>query len=47
MILSEPLIAEAMTPRPLARAAIYVAIVVGVLGIAALKNRKAQKEAIQ
>jgi len=36
-----------MTPRPLARAAIYVAIVVGVLGIAALKNRKAQKEAIQ
>ena len=47
MILSEPLIAEAMTPRPVARAAIYVAIVVGVLGIALLRNRKAQKEAMQ
>ena len=47
MILSEPLIAEAMAPRPLARAGIYVAIVVGVLGIAVLRNRKAQKEAIQ
>jgi YjbE family integral membrane protein len=47
MILSEPLIAEAMTPRPVGRAAIYVAIVVGVLGIAVLRNRKAQKEAIQ
>jgi YjbE family integral membrane protein len=47
MIVSEPLIAEGLAPRPLARAAVYLAIVVGVLGIAALRNRKAQKEAVQ
>ena len=47
MILSEPMIADAMAPRPLARAAAYMAIVVGVLAIAVLRNRKAQKEAVQ
>ena len=47
MIVSEPLVADGLDGRPVFTAAVYAAIVLGVLGIAALRNRKAQKEAMQ
>lgn len=47
MIVSEPLVADGLAGRPVFTAAIYAAVVLGVLGIAALRNRKAQKEAMQ
>ena len=46
MILGEPRIAELLAPQPLARALAYVALVAGVLGAAALRNRKTAKEAM-
>jgi len=46
MIVSEPLVEEALAPLPLFRLAIYVAMITGVLGIAALRNRRAAKEAL-
>jgi YjbE family integral membrane protein len=45
MILGEPRIAELVAPQPLARAGFYVALVVAVLGAAALRNRKMAREA--
>ena len=45
MILGEPRIAELLAPQPLARALVYVALVAGVLGAAALRNRKLAREA--
>ena len=45
MILGEPRIAELVAPQPLARAGFYVALVVAVLGAAALRNRKMAGEA--
>jgi YjbE family integral membrane protein len=47
MILSEPVIGDALAGRPVFRGALYAAIVVGLLAIAALRNRKTQKEAVQ
>ena len=47
MIVSEPLVADGLAGRPVFTAAVYAAVVLGVLGIAALRNRKAQKEAMQ
>jgi YjbE family integral membrane protein len=47
MIVSEPMVDEALAGRGVARGAIYVAIIGGVLAIAGLRNRKAQKEAVQ
>ena len=44
MILGEPRIAELLAPQPLARAAFYVTLVVAVLGVAALRNRKMARE---
>ena len=38
MIVDEPMVAEALSGRPLFRAAIYVAMIAGVLGLAALKS---------
>ena len=46
MIVDEPLVAEALAHQPLFRAAIYVAMIGGVLGIAALKNRRSAKEVL-
>jgi YjbE family integral membrane protein len=46
MIADEPLVAQALEHQPLFRAAIYVAMVAGVLGIAALKNRRSAKEVL-
>ena len=45
LILGEPRIADALAPQPLVRAAVYVALVAGVLGAAALRNRKLAREA--
>ena len=45
LILGEPRIAELVAPQPLARAGFYVALVVAVLGAAALRNRKMAREA--
>jgi YjbE family integral membrane protein len=47
MILAEPLVEDALGGRPLVRAAIYAAIVGGVLGLAAARSRRPQKEAVQ
>jgi YjbE family integral membrane protein len=46
MIVSEPLVEEALAPQPLFRLAIYVALIAGVLGIAALRNRRAAREVL-
>lgn len=46
MIVSEPLVAQALAAQPLFRLAIYVALIAGVLGIALLRNRRAAKEAL-
>jgi YjbE family integral membrane protein len=45
MIVGEPRIAELLAPQPLLRAGVYVALVAGVLGAAALRNRKMAREA--
>lgn len=45
MILGEPRIAELLAPQPLLRAGVYIALVAGVLGAAALRNRKPAREA--
>ena len=47
MMLGEPRIAELLAPQPLLRTGIYVALVTGVLGAAALRNRRTAKEAMQ
>ena len=47
MIVAEPLVVEALAGRALVQGAIYAAIIGGVLGLAALRNRKAEKEAMQ
>jgi predicted tellurium resistance membrane protein TerC len=47
MMLGEPRIAELLAPQPLVRAGIYVALVVGILGAAGLRNRRTAKEAMQ
>jgi YjbE family integral membrane protein len=47
MILGEPRIASELAERPLFRAAIYVAVIAGVLGLALARNRRAVKEATQ
>jgi YjbE family integral membrane protein len=46
MMLAEPLVDEALAGQPLFRAAIYVALIGGVLGIAALRNRRSAKEVL-
>jgi hypothetical protein len=46
MILGEPRIAELLASQPLARAGVCVALIAGVLGAAALRNRKTAKEAL-
>ncbi len=46
MILGEPRIAELVAPQPLVRTGFYVALVAGVLGAAALRNRKTAREAL-
>jgi predicted tellurium resistance membrane protein TerC len=46
MIVSEPLVEEALAPQPLFRLAIYIAMIAGVLGIAALRNRRAAREVL-
>jgi YjbE family integral membrane protein len=46
MIVGEPLVASALESQPLFRAGIYVAMIAGVLGLAALKNRRAAKAAL-
>ncbi|HEX7054336.1 MAG TPA: TerC family protein [Burkholderiales bacterium] len=46
MIVDEPLIAAALEPQPLVRGAIYLAMIAGVLGIAALRNRRSAKEVL-
>ena len=46
MMLGEPRIAELLAPQPLLRTGIYVALVTGVLGAAALRNRRTAKEAM-
>jgi YjbE family integral membrane protein len=43
MIVSEPLVEEALASRPVVADAIYIAVIGGVLGLAWLRNRKAQK----
>jgi len=47
MILGEPRIAALLAPQPLVRAGVYVALIAGVLGLAALRSRKTAKEAMQ
>ena len=47
MIVEEKLVAEALAEQPLFRAAIYAAMIAGILGIAALRNRRSAGEAIQ
>jgi YjbE family integral membrane protein len=47
MIVAEPLVEEALLGRPLVPAAIYAAIIGGVLALAALRNRKIGKEVVQ
>jgi YjbE family integral membrane protein len=46
MIVDEPRVAAALEAQPLFRAAIYVAMIAGVLGLAALRNRRAAKEVL-
>ncbi len=46
MIVSEPLVEDALARQPLFRLAVYVALVGGVLGIAALRNRRSAKEVL-
>ncbi|HEY3077697.1 MAG TPA: TerC family protein [Burkholderiales bacterium] len=46
MIVSEPLVDDALAARSVARGAIYATVISGVLALAALRNRKAQKEAM-
>jgi YjbE family integral membrane protein len=46
MIVSEPLVEKALAPQPLFRLAIYIAMIAGVLGIAALRNRRAAREVL-
>ena len=46
MIVSEPLVEEALAPRPLFRLALYVALIAGVLGLAAIRNRRTAKEVL-
>ena len=45
MIAGEPRIAELLAPQPLLRAGLYLALMAGVLGAAALRNRKMAREA--
>jgi YjbE family integral membrane protein len=47
MIVGEPLVEDALDARPLVRSAIYAAIIGGVLGLAALRNRRPGKQAVQ
>ena len=46
MITGEPIVAEALAQQPLFRAAIDLAMITGVLGIAALRNRRSAREAL-
>ena len=46
MILDEPLIEQALAHQPLFRAAIYVAMIAGVLGVATLRNRRSAREVL-
>jgi len=46
MIVEEPLVEHALAGQPLLRPAIYVAMIAGVLGIAALRNRRSAKEVL-
>jgi YjbE family integral membrane protein len=46
MIVDEPVVADALSGQPLFRAAIYIAMIAGVLGIAALRNRRSAKEVL-
>jgi YjbE family integral membrane protein len=43
MIVSEPLVEEALASRPVVANAIYIVVIGGVLGLARMRNRKAQK----
>jgi YjbE family integral membrane protein len=46
MIVDEPLVEEALAPQPLFRLGIYIAMIAGILGIAALRNRRTAKEVL-
>jgi YjbE family integral membrane protein len=46
MIVDEPLVTQALDHQPLFRAAIYAAMIGGVLGIAVLRNRRAAREVL-
>jgi YjbE family integral membrane protein len=46
MIVEEPLVEHALAGQPLFRLAIYIAMIAGVLGIAALRNRRSAKEVL-
>jgi YjbE family integral membrane protein len=46
MIVSEEMVAQALSHQPLFRLAIYVALIAGVLGIAVLRNRRSAKEVL-
>jgi YjbE family integral membrane protein len=46
MIVEEPLVEQALAGQPLFRLAIYAALIGGVLGIAALRNRRSAKEVL-
>jgi YjbE family integral membrane protein len=46
MIVDEPRVAAALEHQPLFRAAIYAAMIAGVLGIAVLRNRRSTREVL-
>ena len=46
MIVDEPRVAAALEAQPLFRAVIYVVMIAGVLGLAALRNRRSAKEVL-
>jgi predicted tellurium resistance membrane protein TerC len=46
MIVEEPLVEHALAGQPLVRLAVYIALIAGVLGIAALRNRRSAKEVL-
>ena len=46
MITGEAIVSEALSQQPFLRAAIYLAMITGVLGIAALRNRRSAREVL-
>ena len=46
MIVEDPLVEHALAGQPLFRLAVYIAMIAGVLGIAALRNRRSAKEVL-